>query len=40
MRSLDELLHPITPEGLRAESEGRKPLHILADQRAGALKRS
>ena len=31
MRSLDELLHPITREDFKAEYEGRKPLHIPAD---------
>ncbi|HST93098.1 MAG TPA: hypothetical protein VLJ13_12965 [Brevundimonas sp.] len=39
MRSLDELLHPITPEQFRVEYEGRKPLHIPANAAAGALKR-
>ncbi len=34
MRSLDELLHPITPEEFRADYEGRKPLHIPADEAA------
>ncbi|HZV84214.1 MAG TPA: cupin domain-containing protein, partial [Brevundimonas sp.] len=38
MRSLDELLHPITPEDFKANYEGRKPLHIpagaTADKRA------
>lgn len=30
MLSLDELLHPITPDQFRADYEGRKPLHIPA----------
>lgn len=37
MRSLDDLLAPITPEQFRAEHEGRKPLHIPAQ--AGTTKR-
>ncbi len=28
MRSLEDLLHPITPDQFRAEYQGRKPLHI------------
>ena len=34
MRSLDDLLHPITPEQFRAEYQGRKPLHIPAGEGA------
>ena len=30
MLSLDELLHPITPESFAADYQGRKPLHIPA----------
>jgi lysine-specific demethylase/histidyl-hydroxylase NO66 len=36
MNSLDELLHPITPDRFMAEYYGRKPLHIPAE--AGAPK--
>ncbi len=38
MDTLDELLHPITPERFRAEYEDRKPLHIPAA--AGGHKRA
>ncbi len=38
MRTLDDLLHPITPERFFAEFHGRKPLHIPAVE--GAPKRS
>lgn len=38
MHSLDELLHPITPDVFRADYEGRKPLHIPAEP--GAPKRA
>ena len=37
MRTLDELLHPITPDRFFAEFHGRKPLHIPAGD--GAIKR-
>lgn len=35
MHSLDELLHPITPDRFFAEFHGRKPLHIPAGDGAG-----
>jgi lysine-specific demethylase/histidyl-hydroxylase NO66 len=38
MHSLDELLHPITPDRFFAEVHGRKPLHIPAAD--GAAKRT
>ncbi len=38
MLSLDELLHPITPERFMADYHGRKPLHIPAGE--GAPKRA
>jgi hypothetical protein len=38
MRTLEEILHPITPAQFRAEYEGRQPLHIPADE--GANKRT
>lgn len=38
MRTLAEILHPITPEQFLSDYEGRKPLHIPAG--AGAEKRS
>ncbi len=38
MRTLNELLHPITPDRFFAEFHGRKPLHIPAAD--GATKRS
>ena len=38
MRTLDDLLHPITPAEFRAGYEGRKPLHIPAEP--GAPKRT
>ncbi|WP_162938782.1 JmjC domain-containing protein [Brevundimonas naejangsanensis] len=38
MRTLDDLLHPITPDRFFAEFHGRKPLHIPADE--GAPKRA
>lgn len=38
MRTLDDLLHPITPDRFFAEFHGRKPLHIPAP--AGAPKRA
>ena len=38
MHTLDELLHPITPDRFFAEFHGRKPLHIPAED--GAAKRS
>ena len=38
MQSLDELLHPITPADFRRTYEGRKPLHIPAED--GAPKRA
>ena len=34
MHTLDELLHPITPDRFFAEFHGRKPLHIPAEDRA------
>ena len=34
MRTLDDLLHPITPAQFRAGYEGRKPLHIPAEPSA------
>jgi lysine-specific demethylase/histidyl-hydroxylase NO66 len=34
MRSLDELLHPITPDRFMADYYGRKPLHIPAEDGA------
>lgn len=39
MHSLDDLLHPISPEQFRAEYVGRKPLHIPAagDERKAAI---
>ncbi len=40
MHSLDDLLHPVSPEQFRAEYVGRKPLHIPAagdDRKAGIL---
>ncbi|MBU1324508.1 MAG: cupin domain-containing protein [Alphaproteobacteria bacterium] len=38
MRSLDDLLAPITPEAFHRDFDDRKPLHVPAD--AGASKRS
>ena len=38
MRTLDDLLHPITPDRFLAEFHGRKPLHIPAGE--GAPKRA
>ena len=38
MHSLDELLHPITPDRFMADYYGRKPLHIPAE--AGATKQA
>ena len=38
MRTLDDLLHPITPDRFFAEFHGRKPLYIPAEE--GAAKRS
>lgn len=35
MHTLDELLHPITPDRFLAEFHGRKPLHIPAGDGAG-----
>lgn len=40
MHSLDDLLHPVSPEQFRAEYVGRKPLHIPAagdDRKSGVL---
>ena len=38
MRTLEDILHPVTPAQFRAEYEGRKPLHIPAPE--GSNKRT
>jgi len=40
MPTLDDMIHPVTPDRFHAEIEGRSPLHIPAEGKSGEARRS